>query len=178
MSSDNKVEVVVRLLNNCHRHQGGYGCFECVRKAEDGEVPVDRGPGVCMFDCMICDCDCWSVFVEHNRQKILSTGVERAKKQLEEVKKSGKTSGGDASPKKCGRTAWTEYLFSASENRNVREHQHVDGRSTAKLHQDCRTLAVIDAFSDPIMMDNFPGSYYLSSQSHSQKNKKIARYST
>ena len=72
--------------------RGGYGCcFECVRKAdEDGEVPVDRGPGVCGFDCVVCDCDCRSVFMEHNRQKI-STGVEREKKRLEEVKKSGKT---------------------------------------------------------------------------------------
>ena len=57
-----------------------------------------------------------SVFMEHNRQKIISTGVEREKKRLEEVKKSGKTSGGDASPNECGRTAWTEYLFSAIEN--------------------------------------------------------------
>ena len=28
-------------LNNCRGHQGGYGCFECVGKAEYGEVPVD-----------------------------------------------------------------------------------------------------------------------------------------
>ena len=38
------------------------------------------------------------------------------KKLLEEAKKSGKTGGGDASPNECGRTAWTEYLFSAIEN--------------------------------------------------------------
>jgi hypothetical protein len=54
------------LMNNCRGHQGGYGCFECVRKAEDGKVPADRGPGVCGFDCVVCDCDCWSVFMEHN----------------------------------------------------------------------------------------------------------------
>ena len=49
------------LLNNCRRHKGGYGCFECVRKAdEDGEVPVDRGPGVCggLTAWVVCDCDC------------------------------------------------------------------------------------------------------------------------
>jgi hypothetical protein len=120
------------LLNICCGHQGGYSCFECVRKAEDGEVPVDQGPGVCGFDCVVCDCVFRSVFMEHNRQKI-STGVEREKKWLEEVKKSGKNSGGDASPNESGRTAWTEYLFSAIENRNVWEHQHVDGRSTAEL---------------------------------------------
>ena len=42
--------------------RGGYGCcFECVRKAdEDGEVPVDRGPGVCggLTAWVVCDCDC------------------------------------------------------------------------------------------------------------------------
>jgi len=64
--------------------------------------------------------------MEHNRQKI-STGVEREKKRLEEVKKSGKTSGGDASPKECGRMAWTEYLFSAIENRNVQEGSGAGG---------------------------------------------------
>jgi hypothetical protein len=137
-------------LNNCRGHQGGYGCFECIRKAENGKVLVDRGPGVCGFDCVICDCNCRCVFMEHNRQKI-STGVVREKKRLEEAKKSGRTSGGDASPKECGRTAWTEYIFSVIENRNVWEHQHVDNRSTSELHQDCRTLAAIDAFLDPTM---------------------------
>ena len=48
--------------NNCRGHRGGYGCcFECVRKAdEDGEVPVDRGPGVCggLTAWVVCDCDC------------------------------------------------------------------------------------------------------------------------
>jgi hypothetical protein len=138
-------------LNNCRGHQGGYGCFECVRKAEDGEVPVDRGPGVCGFDCVVCDCDCRSVFMEHNRQKI-STGVEREKKRLEEAKR---TSGGDASPKECGGTEWSKFLFSAIENRNVRERQHVDNRSTAELHQDCASLAATDAFSDPTMASDF-----------------------
>ena len=89
--------------------------------------------------------------MEHNRQKV-STGVERENKRFEEVMKSGKSSGGDASPNECGRTAWTEYLFSAIENWNVREHQHIDGRSTAELHQNCGTLAAINAFSDPMMV--------------------------
>ena len=31
---------------------------------------------------------------------------------------------------------------------------HVDGRSTAELHQDCGTLAAIDAFSDPMMVSD------------------------
>jgi hypothetical protein len=44
--------------------------------------------------------------------------------------------------------------FSAIENRNVREHQHVDNHSTSELHQDCGTLAAIDAFLDPTMASN------------------------
>jgi hypothetical protein len=63
-------------LNNCRGHERGYGCFECVRKAADGEASVDHGPGVCGFDCVVCDCDCWCVFMEHNRQKI-ATEVKR-----------------------------------------------------------------------------------------------------
>ena len=102
---------------------------------------------------MICDCYCLSVFMEHNRQKI-STGVEQEKKRLEEAKKSGKTNGGDALPKECGRTAWSEYLFSVMENQNVRKHQHVGGCSTAKLYQDCGILAAMDAFSNPTMVSD------------------------
>ncbi len=75
----------------------------------------------------------------------------REKKRLEEAKKSGRASGGDALPKECSRTAWTEYIFSAIENQNVQEHQHVDNRLTSELHQDCRTLGAIDAFLDPTM---------------------------
>jgi hypothetical protein len=29
-------------LNNCCRHQGGYGCFDCVRKADDGKTPMEQ----------------------------------------------------------------------------------------------------------------------------------------
>jgi hypothetical protein len=29
------------LLNNCRSHQGGYGCFDCIRKAADGKTPVE-----------------------------------------------------------------------------------------------------------------------------------------
>ena len=91
--------------------------------------------------------------MEHNWQKI-STGVQWEKKRLEEAKKSEKTSGGDTLPKECGRTAWTEYLFSAMENWNVREHQHVDDCLTAKLHQDCTTLVVIDVlFGGAMVLD-------------------------
>jgi hypothetical protein len=74
--------------------------------------------------------------MEHNRQKI-STGVEREKKRLEEAKR---TSGGDASPKECGGTAWSKFLFSAIENRNVRERQHVDNRPKRSLSSAWRRL--------------------------------------
>ena len=110
-------------LNNCRGHERGYGCFGCIKKAVEGEALVYCGPGVCGFDCvLVCDCDCWCVFLEHNRQKI-ATGVKWEKMRLVEANKSG----GDVSPKEIGRMAWTEYLFSALENWNLQEHQHVDG---------------------------------------------------
>jgi hypothetical protein len=59
--------------------------------------------------------------------------------------------GGGGSKAGIGTTTSAKFLFSAIENRNVRERQHVDNRSTAELHQDCASLAAIDAFSDPTM---------------------------
>ncbi len=97
-------------LNNCCGHERGYVCFECVRKAADGEALVDHWPGVCGFNYVVCDCDCQCVFMEHNQQKI-ATGVKREKKWLEEANKSGRTSGGDILPNEIGRMAWMEYLF-------------------------------------------------------------------
>ena len=58
----------------------------------------------CRFDCLVCDCNCWCVFMEHSRQKI-ATGAVREKKWLEKAKKSGRTSGGDASLKECNMMA-------------------------------------------------------------------------
>jgi hypothetical protein len=83
------------LLNNCRGHQGGYGCFDSVRKAADGKTPVEQGPRFCGFDCMVCDCNCRCVFQEHNRQKI-AAGLMREKKWLEDAKKID-SGGGDAS---------------------------------------------------------------------------------
>jgi hypothetical protein len=40
-------------FNNCRGHEQGYGYTECERKAADGEAPIDRGPVVCGFDCVI-----------------------------------------------------------------------------------------------------------------------------
>jgi hypothetical protein len=137
------------LLNNCRGHQRGYGCFDCVRKAADGKTPVERGPGVCGFDNVVCDCNCWCVFQEHNRQKI-ATGVMREKMRLEDAKKID-GGGGDASPEATGRTAWTEFVMSVIENCNVRESQHVDSCSSNEQLQDVASLAALDAYSDPTM---------------------------
>jgi hypothetical protein len=37
------------------------------------------------------------------------------------------------------------------QNNNVREHQHIDGRSLYELLQDVSTLAAINAYSNPGM---------------------------
>jgi hypothetical protein len=140
------------LLDNCRGHQGGYGCFVCVRKAADGETPVEQGPGVCGFDCMMCDCNCWCVFQEHNKQKI-ATGVMREKKRLEDAKKID-SGGCDASPEATRRTAWTEFVMSVIENCNACESQHVNSCSFNEQLQDIALLAALDAYLDPTMVQD------------------------
>jgi hypothetical protein len=39
-------------------------------------------------------------------------------------------------------------------NQNVRENQHIDGRSPDELFQDVATLAAIDPYLNPIMAAN------------------------
>ena len=63
-------------FNNCRGHRAGF---------------TDRGPGVCGFDCVICDCDCKCVFQEHNRQKI-AVGIAREKTRLERQGEAAKKS--------------------------------------------------------------------------------------
>jgi hypothetical protein len=136
--------------NNCCGHRGGYGCTECMRKAADGKTAVDHGPGVCGFDCFFCGCDCKCVFMDHNRQKIAAR-IVREKVQLEKQGNTSKSGGSDPSPEETGRYAWTQYIMTEINNQNVRENQHVDGRSPDELLQDVATLAVNDAYSNPIM---------------------------
>ena len=138
--------------NNCRGHRAGFGCSECMRKySDDGETPIDRGPGVCGFDCVICACDCKCVFQEHNRQKI-AVGIAREKTRLEGQGKAAKKSGrSDPSPEETGRSAWTQLILTEIQNHNVQEHQHIDARSSHELLQDVSTLAAIDAFSNPGM---------------------------
>jgi hypothetical protein len=85
--------------NNCRGHQAECGCTECERKYADGERAINRGPGVCGFDCVTCNYDCKCVFMEHNRQKI-AVRIAREKKRLEGQGKAAKKNGGsDPSPK-------------------------------------------------------------------------------
>ena len=138
--------------NNCRGHRAGFGCSECMRKYSDGETPTDRGPGVCRFDCVICNCDCKCVFQEHNRQKI-AVGIAREKTRLERQGKAAKKSGrSNPSPKETGRSAWTQLILTEIQNHNVREHQHTNARSSHELLQDVSTLSAIDAYSNPGMV--------------------------
>ncbi len=137
------------LLNNFRSHQGGYGCFDSIRKAADGKTPVEQGPGVCGFDCMVCKCDCRCVFMQHSQQKI-ATGVMQVKKWLEDAKKID-SNGGDALPEATRRTAWTEFVMLVIKNCNIQESQPVNGRSLDKQLQDVASLAAMDAYLDLMM---------------------------
>jgi hypothetical protein len=142
-------------LNNCRGHEKGYGCYECLRKAADGEKPVDRGPGTCGFECSVCACDCRCVFQENNRQKI-ATGAMREKRRQEELAtmaRNGATTS-NVTPEESGRTAWTGYIMSAIENHSVREHQHADAHSNDEILQDIASQAAMEAYSDPGMFSN------------------------
>jgi hypothetical protein len=103
---------------------------------------------------MVCDCNCWCVFMEHNKQKI-ATGVMQEKKRLEDAKNSGIDSGGgDASPEATGWTAWMEFVMLVIENCNAWESQHVDGCSSDKQLQDVASLAAMDAYLDLMMVQD------------------------
>ncbi len=132
---------------NCCGNRAGFGCSECMRKYSDGETPTDRGPGVCGFDCVICDCNCKCVFQEHNRQKI-AVGIAREKTP------SFLSGCSDPTPEETRHSAWTPLILTEIENHNVREHQHINARSSHKLHQDVSTLPAIDAYSNPGMAAN------------------------
>ena len=79
----------------------------------------------------------------------IAVGIAREKKQLEG---QGKANGGsDPSPEETGRSAWTQLVMTEIQNHNVREHQHIDTRSSHELLQDVSTLAAISAYSNPGM---------------------------
>ena len=104
---------------------GGYGCTKCMRKTVDGKTVVNRGPGVCGFDCFFCGCDCKCVFMEHNRQKI-AAGIAWEKVWLEKQGNASKSRGSDPSPGEIGRSTWTQYIMTEIDNPNVQENQQVD----------------------------------------------------
>ena len=54
-------------------------------------------------------------------------------------------------PEETRCSAWTQLIMTEIQNHNVREHQHIDTRSSHELLQDVSTLAAIDAFSNPGM---------------------------
>jgi hypothetical protein len=137
-------------FNNCRGHVAGFDCSKCMRKHADGETPIDCGPGVCGFDCVICDCDCKCVFQEHNRQKI-AVGIAREKMQLEGQGKGAKNGCSNPSPEETGCSAWTQLIMTEIQNHNVWEHQHINARSSHELLQDVLTLSAIDAYSNPCM---------------------------
>ncbi len=142
-------------LNNCHGHKHGYGCYECLRKAADGERPIDCGPRTCGFECDICSCDCRCVFQEQFRQKI-AAGAMREKRRQEEqavMSKNGGTTS-NVSPEETGRMAWMWYIMSTIENHNVREHQHADGHSNDEIIQDIGMQMAMDAYLDHVLFSN------------------------
>ncbi len=69
---------------------------------------------------------------------------------MEDAKKIN-SGGGDSLLEATGRTAWTEFVMSVIENRNIQESQHIDSCSSNKQLQDVASLAALDAYLDPTM---------------------------
>jgi hypothetical protein len=130
-------------FHNCHGHVSGFGCNECERKVADGVVAWERGPGVCGFDCKVCTFDCRCVFQEHNRQKIC-IGIGREKRRLED--QGNLKSNSNPSPAEMGAMVWTQFIMTEIKNRNVHEHQHIDGQTSHELLQEISSLASYDVY--------------------------------
>ena len=123
-----------------------------MRRASNGKTLVDRGPGVCGFDCFFCGCDCKCVFMEHNWQKI-TAGIVRDTLWLEGQVNAAKNGDSNPSPEGTERSAWTQYIMTGIDNWKVREDQQVDGRSPSphELLHDMATLAALNANLNPVM---------------------------
>ncbi len=134
-------------LHNCRNHVAGFGCDKCERKVVNGVVAWEQGPGVCSFDCNVCTCNCRCVFQEHNRQKIC-IGIGREKKRIEEQGKNGS----NPSPVETGAMVWTQSIMTEIQNRNVCEHQHVDGHTSHEHLHAISPLALYDVYSDLLMV--------------------------
>jgi hypothetical protein len=46
---------------------------------------------------------------------------------------------------------WTQFIMNEIQNRKVREHQHVDGRTSHDLLQEISSLALYDVYCDLLM---------------------------
>ncbi len=109
-------------------------------------VAREQGLRVCGFDCEVCACDCQCVFQGHNWQKICIE-IGRDKKRIKEQGKNGS----NQSPAETGATVWTQFIMTKSQNRNVREYQYVDGRTSHELLQEISSLSLYDVYTDPLM---------------------------
>jgi hypothetical protein len=129
-------------IQNCQGDENGSGCEKCESLASKGVLPVDRGPGICGFDCNTCPCVCRVVFMEHNRQKI-ATGILREKKRLEDGLMKV-----DNNPS-AGKERFIDLLVGNVENRVLLVRQENDNKSRSAIFQDASSLAAMDTYSEP-----------------------------
>jgi hypothetical protein len=134
--------------HDCEGHDDGYGCPSCEKMAAGGIVsPVDKGPGVCKFECPICASDCAAVFMEHNRQKIATAIM----KQKEKSSGDGES---DPSPEVEGRNIWLDFALDRMDNHTLRERQNANGRTNVEIANDATTLAALDMSGNRMLAAN------------------------
>ena len=114
---------------------------------EEGELLADAvEPGVCRFDCDVCQFSCQCTFVENKRHTIANGLKKNAMKnkpiEIRESQREG------------GRSLFFDYVRNSLDNYSIQEIQDVDSRSEFEVVTDIATKTAIDISSHTAMQCN------------------------
>jgi hypothetical protein len=120
---------------NCYSNDNGIGCWWSRRK--DNLPSIEVEPGVCLFHCPICKCNCQATFHE-NKHHAIANGLEKSAKQQTKPSKTRK------SLNKGGRSLYFNYVKNVLDNNSIRELQDVDYRSKDEQANNAITTTAIN----------------------------------
>ena len=99
---------------------------------EEGELSADAvEPGICRFDCNVCQCSCQCTFVENKRHTIANALKKNAMKYKPIESRESQREGG------C--SLFFDYVRNNLDNYSIREFQDVDSCSEFELVNDIAT---------------------------------------
>ena len=130
---------------NCFGDRDGIGCWKCVNLAkEEGELSADAAePGVCRFDCDICQCSCQCTFVE-NKHHTIANGLKKNAMKYKPIESH-------ESQRKGGCLLFFDYVRNNIDNYSVQEFQDVNSHSKFELVNDITTKTAIDTSTHTAM---------------------------